>query len=59
MIRSFACVDTDALFHSRAVSRFRNIERAQWRSVTALQGQSETEFQIKVDALTVTVAPQP
>ena len=27
MIRSFACAQTEALFHSRAVSRFRNVER--------------------------------
>jgi len=27
MIRSFACADAEALFHSRPVSRFRNIER--------------------------------
>lgn len=27
MIYSFACADTEALFHSQPVSRFRNIER--------------------------------
>ena len=27
MIRSFACADIEALFHSRSISRFRNIER--------------------------------
>lgn len=27
MIRSFACGETEALFRSRAVARFRNIER--------------------------------
>ncbi|MDH5207188.1 MAG: type II toxin-antitoxin system RelE/ParE family toxin [Burkholderiaceae bacterium] len=27
MIRSFACADTEALFHSRSVSRFRSTER--------------------------------
>lgn len=51
-------VSPDAAFLG-VTAGFRNIERAQWRSVTDLQGQSETEFQIKVDALTVTVAPQP
>ncbi len=51
-------VSPDAAFLG-VTAGFRNIERAQWRAVTALQGQSETEFQIKVDALTVTVAPKP
>lgn len=27
MIRSFSCANTEALFNSRAVARFRNIER--------------------------------
>ena len=27
MIRSFACPDTEALFHSQAMPRFRNIEQ--------------------------------
>ena len=27
MFRSFACSETESLFHSRAVSRLRNIER--------------------------------
>lgn len=51
-------VSPDAAFLG-VTAGFRNIERAQWRAVTALQGQSETEFQIKVDALTVTIAPKP
>ena len=33
MIRSFACADTEALFHSRDVSRFRNIERVARRKL--------------------------
>ncbi|WP_370306117.1 type II toxin-antitoxin system RelE/ParE family toxin [Sinimarinibacterium flocculans] len=33
MIRSFACRDTEALFNSRAVARFRNIERAARRKL--------------------------
>jgi proteic killer suppression protein len=42
MIRSFACVETEALFHSRAVSRFRNIERVARR--TLLQVHAATEL---------------
>ena len=42
MIRSFACADSKALFHSRAVSRFRNIERVARR--TLLQIHAATEF---------------
>jgi proteic killer suppression protein len=33
MIRSFACADTESLFHSRAVSRFRNFERVARRKL--------------------------
>lgn len=36
MIRSFACGDTEALFHSRAVPRFRNIERVARRKLLQL-----------------------
>ncbi len=36
MIRSFACGDTEALFHSRAVSRFKNIERVGRRKLLQL-----------------------
>lgn len=38
---------------------YRDLERAQWRAVTAIQGQSSTDFQIKVDALAVSIAAQP
>ena len=41
MIRSFACVDTDALFHSRAVSRFRNIERVARRKLLQIHAATE------------------
>lgn len=36
MIRSFNCVDTEALFNSRSVARFRNIERAARRKLLQL-----------------------
>lgn len=38
---------------------YRNLERAQWRAVTAIQGQSSTDFVVKVDALSVSIAAQP
>jgi len=41
MIRSFACVDTEALFHSRAVSRFRNIERVARRKLLQIHAATE------------------
>jgi len=36
MIHSFDCLDTEALFHSRAVARFRNIERVARRKLLQL-----------------------
>jgi toxin HigB-1 len=42
MIRSFSCADTEALFHSRSVSRFRNIERVARRKL--LQAHAATEL---------------
>jgi len=41
MICSFACADTEALFHSRAVSRFRNIERVARRKLLQIHAASE------------------
>ena len=41
MIRSFACADTEALFHSRAVSRFRNIERVARRKLLQIHAATE------------------
>ena len=41
MIRSFACADTEALFHSRAVSRFRNIERVARRKLLQVHAATE------------------
>ena len=37
MIHSFSCPDTQALFHSRAVLRFKNIERVARRKLLQLQ----------------------
>lgn len=36
MIHSFACSDTEALFHSRAVRRFKSIERVARRKLLQL-----------------------
>ena len=41
MIRSFACSETEALFHSRAVSRFRNIERVARRKLLQIHAATE------------------
>ena len=41
MIRSFACGETEALFHSRAVSRFRNIERVARRKLLQIHAATE------------------
>ena len=41
MIRSFACADTEALFHSRAVFRFRNIERVARRKLLQIHAATE------------------
>ena len=41
MIRSFACADTQALFHSRPVSRFRNIERVARRRLLQIHAATE------------------
>ncbi len=41
MIRSFACADTEALFHSRMVSRFRNIERVARRKLLQIHASTE------------------
>jgi proteic killer suppression protein len=41
MIRSFACDDTEALFRSDAVARFRNIERVARRKLLQLHAASE------------------
>ena len=41
MIHSLACPDTEALFHSRAVARFRNIERLARRKLLQLHAATE------------------
>ena len=41
MVRSFACVDTEALFHSRPVPRFRNIERVARRKLLQMHAASD------------------
>jgi len=41
MIRSFTCADTEALFHSQTVSRFRNIERVARRKLLQLHAATE------------------
>ena len=41
MIRSFACGDTEPLFHSNAVARFRNFERVARRKLLQLHAASE------------------
>lgn len=41
MIRSFACADTEALFHSHAVARFCNIERVARRKLLLIHAATE------------------
>ena len=41
MIRSFACADTEALFNSRAVPRFRSIERVARRKLLQINAATE------------------
>lgn len=41
MIRSFSCADTEALFTSRAVARFRNIERVARRRLLQIHAATE------------------
>ncbi|MDD5028672.1 MAG: type II toxin-antitoxin system RelE/ParE family toxin [Rhodoferax sp.] len=41
MIRSFTCADTEALFHSLAVARFKNIERVARRKLLQLSAATE------------------
>ncbi len=41
MIHSFNCLDTEALFHSQAVPRFRNIERVARRKLLQLHAVTE------------------
>lgn len=41
MIHSFACPNTEALFHSQAVLRFKNIERVARRKLLQLHAATE------------------
>ena len=41
MIRSFACADTEALFHRRAAPRFRNIGRVARRKLLQVHAATE------------------
>lgn len=41
MIHSFACAETEALFHSQAIPRFKNIERVARRKLLQLQAATE------------------
>jgi toxin HigB-1 len=41
MIRSFACTNTEALFHSKNVPRFKNIERVARRKLLQLHAATE------------------
>jgi len=41
VIHSFVCADTEALFRSHAVSRFRNIERVARRKLLQLHAATE------------------
>ncbi len=41
MIHSFTCLDTEALFHSQTVPRFRNIERVARRKLLQLHAVTE------------------
>ncbi|MEY3713852.1 MAG: hypothetical protein RL321_1472 [Pseudomonadota bacterium] len=41
MIRSFACADTETLFTSRTVARFRNIERVARRKLLQIHAATE------------------
>lgn len=41
MIRSFICADTEALFQSQAVARFKNIERVARRKLLQLSAATD------------------
>jgi proteic killer suppression protein len=41
MIHSFACANTEALFHSQSVPRFKNIERVARRKLLQLHAATE------------------
>lgn len=41
MIRSFICADTEALFHSQPIARFKNMERVARRKLLQLHAATE------------------
>jgi proteic killer suppression protein len=41
MIRAFSCADTEALFHSQAVTRFKNFERVARRKLLQLSAATD------------------
>jgi len=41
MIRTFACLDTEALFQSKTVARFKNVERVARRQLLQLHASTE------------------
>ena len=41
MIRTFACLDTEALFQSKTVARFKNVERVARRKLLQLHADTE------------------
>lgn len=43
MVHSFTCADTEALFNSQSVGRFKNIERVARRKLLQLQAATELE----------------
>lgn len=43
MIHSFSCANTEALFHSRNVPRFKNIERVARRKLLQLHAAAELD----------------
>lgn len=43
MIQSFACTDTESLYFSHAVARFKNIERAARRKLLMVQAAMQLE----------------
>ena len=43
MIQSFACADTESLFHSKQVRRFKNIEQVARRKLLTLHAATELD----------------
>ena len=43
MIQSFSCADTEALFHSKSVRRFKNLEQVARRKLLTLHAATELD----------------